>query len=163
MPAAASTPSELLSGRPSTHTACRNGRDCLGRRRNLHTAGRRLALAHRELRRRGHRRITQPLFEYQERGRRGRAAPSRNERGRCLAAGPASFALSAGAVRKLLERRDSFTSSPANGPISTDASPQILPPCPPRSESRAIRSEEHTSELQSRSDLVCRLLLEKKK
>src|SRR2546421_6132604 len=28
---------------------------------------------------------------------------------------------------------------------------------------RATRSEEHTSELQSRSDLVCRLLLEKKK
>src|SRR2546421_6719591 len=27
----------------------------------------------------------------------------------------------------------------------------------------ATRSEEHTSELQSRSDLVCRLLLEKKK
>src|SRR6478672_12788328 len=31
------------------------------------------------------------------------------------------------------------------------------------SSSRASRSEEHTSELQSRSDLVCRLLLEKKK
>src|SRR6478672_13073135 len=31
---------------------------------------------------------------------------------------------------------------------------------PPR---RDRRSEEHTSELQSRSDLVCRLLLEKKK
>src|SRR2546421_9736685 len=30
-------------------------------------------------------------------------------------------------------------------------------------EVRAVRSEEHTSELQSRSDLVCRLLLEKKK
>src|SRR3989440_1271505 len=29
--------------------------------------------------------------------------------------------------------------------------------------STAQRSEEHTSELQSRSDLVCRLLLEKKK
>src|SRR2546421_9709431 len=29
--------------------------------------------------------------------------------------------------------------------------------------SRPARSEEHTSELQSRSDLVCRLLLEKKK
>src|SRR5206468_7239367 len=29
--------------------------------------------------------------------------------------------------------------------------------------SRCSRSEEHTSELQSRSDLVCRLLLEKKK
>src|SRR5438034_4255087 len=28
---------------------------------------------------------------------------------------------------------------------------------------RALRSEEHTSELQSHSDLVCRLLLEKKK
>src|SRR5206468_8715831 len=28
---------------------------------------------------------------------------------------------------------------------------------------RSRRSEEHTSELQSRSDLVCRLLLEKKK
>src|SRR2546421_6672372 len=30
-------------------------------------------------------------------------------------------------------------------------------------EGRGVRSEEHTSELQSRSDLVCRLLLEKKK
>src|SRR5690349_22737964 len=30
-------------------------------------------------------------------------------------------------------------------------------------ERRARRSEEHTSELQSRRDLVCRLLLEKKK
>src|SRR2546430_13577997 len=29
--------------------------------------------------------------------------------------------------------------------------------------SRAVRSEEHTSELQSQSNLVCRLLLEKKK
>src|SRR5260221_5232934 len=28
---------------------------------------------------------------------------------------------------------------------------------------RGVRSEEHTSELQSHSDLVCRLLLEKKK
>src|SRR2546428_9387406 len=34
----------------------------------------------------------------------------------------------------------------------------------PRSaQPRGSRSEEHTSELQSRSDLVCRLLLEKKK
>src|SRR5436190_15519709 len=30
-------------------------------------------------------------------------------------------------------------------------------------QNRASRSEEHTSELQSHSDLVCRLLLEKKK
>src|SRR2546421_6649718 len=37
--------------------------------------------------------------------------------------------------------------------------------CQPFGEGRQIssRSEEHTSELQSRSDLVCRLLLEKKK
>src|SRR5260221_8634487 len=32
-----------------------------------------------------------------------------------------------------------------------------------RSGEKEIRSEEHTSELQSHSDLVCRLLLEKKK
>src|SRR2546430_7735517 len=31
------------------------------------------------------------------------------------------------------------------------------------SESKSCRSEEHTSELQSQSNLVCRLLLEKKK
>src|SRR5216683_5525056 len=37
-------------------------------------------------------------------------------------------------------------------------------PIPPeRAAPFASRSEEHTSELQSRSDLVCRLLLEKKK
>src|SRR2546428_7241410 len=33
----------------------------------------------------------------------------------------------------------------------------------PRHFAQPARSEEHTSELQSRSDLVCRLLLEKKK
>src|SRR2546430_13203892 len=44
------------------------------------------------------------------------------------------------------------------------------PPCSPRSKParpsfkcRDVRSEEHTSELQSQSNLVCRLLLEKKK
>src|SRR5206468_7218047 len=39
-------------------------------------------------------------------------------------------------------------------------SPRITPITPASSR---LRSEEHTSELQSRSDLVCRLLLEKKK
>src|SRR2546428_8531457 len=34
---------------------------------------------------------------------------------------------------------------------------------PPDAVAQRERSEEHTSELQSRSDLVCRLLLEKKK
>src|SRR2546429_5320889 len=35
--------------------------------------------------------------------------------------------------------------------------------CPPAPNRIATRSEEHTSELQSRLHLVCRLLLEKKK
>src|SRR2546430_8769526 len=34
---------------------------------------------------------------------------------------------------------------------------------PPGAPGREVRSEEHTSELQSQSNLVCRLLLEKKK
>src|SRR5690349_21913194 len=37
------------------------------------------------------------------------------------------------------------------------------PKAPPRPRPPWTRSEEHTSELQSRRDLVCRLLLEKKK
>src|SRR2546427_4241355 len=36
-------------------------------------------------------------------------------------------------------------------------------PLYPRRTARCLRSEEHTSELQSQSNLVCRLLLEKKK
>src|SRR5690349_23304653 len=42
-------------------------------------------------------------------------------------------------------------------------SPRAPPGHPTRMSRRAPRSEEHTSELQSRRDLVCRLLLEKKK
>src|SRR2546421_9536494 len=40
---------------------------------------------------------------------------------------------------------------------TTDTAPIV------RAFGEVVRSEEHTSELQSRSDLVCRLLLEKKK
>src|SRR5699024_12191034 len=43
------------------------------------------------------------------------------------------------------------------------ALPRDLSRHPPRRRSARDRSEEHTSELQSRFDLVCRLLLEKKK
>src|SRR2546429_1245459 len=39
----------------------------------------------------------------------------------------------------------------------------MLPTCGPQSTEGKSRSEEHTSELQSRLHLVCRLLLEKKK
>src|SRR2546429_7388297 len=38
-----------------------------------------------------------------------------------------------------------------------------IPPFSAQGPSRSLRSEEHTSELQSRLHLVCRLLLEKKK
>src|SRR5206468_6770954 len=49
--------------------------------------------------------------------------------------------------------------------LAPAAAPQPTPPRNrrPESASKIWRSEEHTSELQSRSDLVCRLLLEKKK
>src|SRR5207253_9328578 len=52
----------------------------------------------------------------------------------------------------------------AGGPGSACAS-RASPPRIPRSPGRCAsrRSEEHTSELQSRGHLVCRLLLEKKK
>src|SRR2546426_4767782 len=39
----------------------------------------------------------------------------------------------------------------------------LLPPGPAAAPTRVDRSEEHTSELQSPCNLVCRLLLEKKK
>src|SRR2546422_5392401 len=39
----------------------------------------------------------------------------------------------------------------------------VIIPIPSRYLNRTVRSEEHTSELQSRLHLVCRLLLEKKK
>src|SRR5438105_9821229 len=58
---------------------------------------------------------------------------------RALAAEPGALPLAAGAATAQM------------------ASPQAI------SEYRRKRSEEHTSELQSRVDLVCRLLLEKKK
>src|SRR5204862_6670981 len=55
-------------------------------------------------------------------------------------------------------------------PISAASASSVLAravamsaPASPNRTSSASRSEEHTSELQSRRDLVCRLLLEKKK
>src|SRR6266536_3351793 len=46
---------------------------------------------------------------------------------------------------------------------STPCSTSPSPPTVRTAWGCAVRSEEHTSELQSRVDLVCRLLLEKKK
>src|SRR2546430_11208581 len=75
-----------------------------------------------------------------------------------------------------------FRSSPCSGPglrrmvrrparqtiliSSRDLRPEFVgaAPCPPQCTSTTtFRSEEHTSELQSQSNLVCRLLLETKK
>src|SRR5206468_11225228 len=46
---------------------------------------------------------------------------------------------------------------PLNAPISLPRSRSVRFSPPTRNRSPALRSEEHTSELQSRSDLVCRL------
>src|SRR5437588_9648395 len=54
-------------------------------------------------------------------------------------------------------RSESSHSSHSNVPLSRTR-PMCGHSCPD-----SMRSEEHTSELQSHSDLVCRLLLEKKK
>src|SRR5206468_11627989 len=64
-------------------------------------------------------------------------------------------------------------STPPNLAVSTDSTvilrfsepmdPLTVKPFDSFTITRVPRSEEHTSELQSRSDLVCRLLLEKKK
>src|SRR5690349_23546224 len=67
-----------------------------------------------------------------------------------------------------------FFNDPATTEIYTLSLHDALPISPPPSRTRfatrctrwrasSIRSEEHTSELQSRRELVCRLLLEKKK
>src|SRR2546430_5033011 len=52
----------------------------------------------------------------------------------------------------------------APAPVQSHDSPgRSRAPDSRRRPPRALRSEEHTSELQSQSNLVCRLLLEKKK
>src|SRR5690625_7940471 len=53
--------------------------------------------------------------------------------------------------------------SPSNGPSSTTTRPSTCATRSCTTSSSSTRSEEHTSELQSRGHLVCRLLLEKKK
>src|SRR5688572_32734437 len=72
-----------------------------------------------------------------------------------------------------LSLHDAFRSARLSSAARTDGSPSRELPrgtCPASSRATraacprgARRSEEHTSELQSQSNLVCRLLLEKKK
>src|SRR2546430_12766209 len=58
---------------------------------------------------------------------------------------------------KALARAATWSWATASAPTAT------APPCSATASSAWSRSEEHTSELQSQSNLVCRLLLEKKK
>src|SRR3712207_8927008 len=52
---------------------------------------------------------------------------------------------------------------PGGQPVHLEVTVHRGLPAPARRPARLVRSEEHTSELQSRQYLVCRLLLEKKK
>src|SRR2546428_5993089 len=62
-------------------------------------------------------------------------------------------------------RQSTAPHRPRHAPGWSRSTPPVARPVPTPVRLRAPtpRSEEHTSELQSRSDLVCRLLLEKKK
>src|SRR2546430_13004721 len=68
-----------------------------------------------------------------------------------------------------LFRSTGHTRGVPHPPAGRPAAPAAAPPKPPRAvpggaaPRRSGRSEEHTSELQSQSNIVCRLLLEKKK
>src|SRR6266496_6795976 len=61
-----------------------------------------------------------------------------------------------------LSLHDALPTSSTSGPRTSTPTTRPAPPRRWPVRNRA-RSEEHTSELQSRRDLVCRLLLEKKK
>src|SRR5260221_4840856 len=63
-------------------------------------------------------------------------------------------------------RRSRNTRKPCTALTARSARSRFSAPCattPSTTRASPSRSEEHTSELQSHSDLVCRLLLEKKK
>src|SRR5699024_12094959 len=65
----------------------------------------------------------------------------------------------------VISKRVPSKEAPPKGVSRPDSRSRFSIKTPPRTTSSATvnRSEEHTSELQSRFDLVCRLLLEKKK
>src|SRR3989440_8092620 len=75
---------------------------------------------------------------------------------------PTDFFSSSRYAQCVVARRPSRSPAAASSsaPVQTEPKRETRPDI---RRSHASRSEEHTSELQSRSDLVCRLLLEKKK
>src|SRR2546427_8659699 len=79
----------------------------------------------------------------------------------CLPLPPIRVVFSLSTTIRLMWPR---SSSPVFSSLKPSSSAITLPPVTvATSVSRSLRSEEHTSELQSQSNLVCRLLLEKKK
>src|SRR6266536_2232568 len=69
---------------------------------------------------------------------------------------PLPAVASAGVPRAQTQMPEAGSAISVSAPFSRQTQPNFSAP-------RLARSEEHTSELQSRVDLVCRLLLEKKK
>src|SRR5260221_1555709 len=69
-------------------------------------------------------------------------------------------------TKSIERRRSSFPTPAADTPYPDEdllsVQSYATPVCLTSQGRRGLRSEEHTSELQSHSDLVCRLLLEKK-
>src|SRR5699024_12473256 len=63
---------------------------------------------------------------------------------------------------KHIRYRTNFYCPTCEEKVIVRAGPHMIPHFAHYSKSKCSRSEEHTSELQSRFDLVCRLLLEKK-
>src|SRR5690606_14386895 len=91
----------------------------------------------------------------------GRRIPHRS--GLPGAAGAVVSAVSRSVVRGLVRVRGALRGSPVRVVVTVGAlSVETFPHARVRRLSGALRSEEHTSELQSRENLVCRLLLEKK-
>src|SRR5207302_8427031 len=89
--------------------------------------------------------------------RRSSDLPSRQQQDCQAAPGAGAVARTAPVLRRLSRGRRR-TSGLARGAPARRVSAR-----PPRNRMEPVRSEEHTSELQSRENLVCRLLLEKKK
>src|SRR3712207_8233693 len=69
----------------------------------------------------------------------------------------------AASISSLVNAADPAPPGPKTRTSTANRSSASIPPMSPFGMSVAGRSEEHTSELQSRQYLVCRLLLEKKK
>src|SRR2546422_4628934 len=68
-----------------------------------------------------------------------------------------------GRGQRPVDLRDAVRKEPDAGPAQVDAECRVLEDRLRTGILQPARSEEHTSELQSRLHLVCRLLLEKKK